>query len=169
MIGGHSSVVQHIGLSPVQLNRAPRFKSGCSLRMHDKPRIIISICFSVCRSTCHLVYYTEATLRPRWTILYFVVLYPGFILPDDSALLLRSSFVLHTLRTQSSGTYKISKVTDKAINRIYEQFLEYNGIYPADVTLEAGERLITQVVSTEVSVSKTKYAQVPDKNPILSP
>ena len=116
-----------------------------------------------------ICYTTPKTLRPRWTILYFVVLYPGFILPDDSALLLRSSFVLHTLRTQSSGTYKISKVTDKAINRIYEQFLEYNGIYPADVTLEAGERLITQVVSTEVSVSKTKYAQVPDKNPILSP
>ena len=126
--------------------------------MHDKPRIIISICFSVCRSTCHLVYYTEATLRPRWTILYFVVLYPGFILPDDSALLLRSSFVLHTLRTQSC-TYKISKVTDKAINHINEQFLEYNGIDPADVTLEAGERLVIQGVSTEVSVPKTKYAQ----------
>ena len=38
-----------------------------------------------------------------------------------------------------TGIYQISYVTDKAINEIYEEFLEYNGIDPADVTLEAGE------------------------------
>ena len=37
------------------------FKSWCSLRVHDKSRIFICICFSVCRSTCHLLYYTEDT------------------------------------------------------------------------------------------------------------
>jgi hypothetical protein len=62
-----------------------------------------------------------------------------------------------------TGIYKILYATDEAINRIYEEFLQYNGIDPADVTLEAGEKLVRQNKRPEVSVSLTKYAFVPDQ------
>ena len=61
-----------------------------------------------------------------------------------------------------TGIYELDqeKVTDEAINRIHEKFLHYNGIDTADVTLEAGEKLVDQSTPPEVSVSKTKYAIV---------
>jgi hypothetical protein len=69
-----------------------------------------------------------------------------------------------------TGRYEIVGATDEAINLVYEEFLHYNGINPANVTLEAAEKLFEKGdVEPEVSVSKTKYAVVPDKNlPVAS-
>ena len=64
-----------------------------------------------------------------------------------------------------TGRYEIDNATDEAINKIHEEFLEYNGIDPEEVTLEAGEKLVSNrpIIKPQVSVPKTKYALVPDQ------
>ena len=61
-----------------------------------------------------------------------------------------------------AGRYEILYATDEAINKIHEEFLEYNGIDPEEVTLEAGEKLVSNrpIIKPQVSVPKTKYALV---------
>nr|CAH0113618.1 unnamed protein product [Daphnia galeata] len=60
-----------------------------------------------------------------------------------------------------TGSYEIDNATDEAINKIHEEFLEYNGINPADVTLEEGEKHIDDIKNKgwpQKSVAKTLYS-----------
>lgn len=59
-------------------------------------------------------------------------------------------------------TYQIDSVTNEAINRIHEEFLLYNDIDPADVTMEAAEKLLEDKKTPEVPVGKTPYTFVVD-------
>nr|CAH0113664.1 unnamed protein product [Daphnia galeata] len=62
-----------------------------------------------------------------------------------------------------TGIHKIVHATDEAINLVHEEFLKYNGINPAKVTLQAGKRLVRQRKKPEVSVPLTKYALIPNQ------
>jgi hypothetical protein len=61
-----------------------------------------------------------------------------------------------------TATYQIGSVTNEAINRIHEEFLLYNKIHPADVTMEAAEKLLEDKKTPEVLVGKTPYTFVVD-------
>jgi hypothetical protein len=60
-------------------------------------------------------------------------------------------------KRRPTGEYEIVNVTDEAINGIHEEFLRYNKIDPADVTLEAAEEVIDNGGRPEMSVSRTPY------------
>ena len=60
-----------------------------------------------------------------------------------------------------TGSYEIDNATDNTINDIYEEFLEYNGIDPANVTMEAAKKLIDKKKKPEATVSKTPYSFSP--------
>lgn len=61
-----------------------------------------------------------------------------------------------------TATYQIDTVTNEAINRIHEEFLLYNKIHPADVTMEAAEKLLDENKTPEVPVGKTPYSYLAD-------
>jgi hypothetical protein len=69
-------------------------------------------------------------------------------------------------KRRPTGEYEIVNVTNEAINGIHEEFLHYNGINPADVTLEAAEELVDAFelkvgeARPEMSVSRTPYSYI---------
>ena len=56
--------------------------------------------------------------------------------------------------------YLLVNVTEDSVHSIYEEFLLYNNINPASVTMTEAEKLIRQRKYPEIVLSKTKYAYI---------
>jgi hypothetical protein len=74
-----------------------------------------------------------------------------------------AELVYHNLEDKERETdripnmYDIKNTTDAQINRVYEDFLEYNGVDCESVTLERGKEMHNSKKDACIPLSKTKY------------